>query len=184
MILAVAAVAAELADLPGEALGIGAVAAGARLARILATRRPEAVVLVGSAGAYPGGPAVGTACRVRRVGLADGAAALGRAYVPRPPAPIACDRELLADLDLPWADALTVGAVTTDPTLAAALARGWQLEHLEAWGAALACREAGVPFAAVLGVANLVGPTAHEEWRANRALAEAVAREAVAALLS
>ena len=41
-----------------------------------------------------------------------------------------------------------------------------------------------MPFVAVLGVANVVGPTAHEEWRANRALAEAAAREAVATLLS
>jgi 3-methyl-2-oxobutanoate hydroxymethyltransferase len=47
---------------------------------------------------------------------------------------------------------------------------------------ALACQEAGVPFLAVLGIANEVGPQAHAQWRAHRAEAEAAARRAVGVL--
>jgi len=42
-----------------------------------------------------------------------------------------------------------------------------------------ACHAAGVPVAAVLGVANRVGPEAQAEWRANHAR---VSRELVEAI--
>ena len=46
---------------------------------------------------------------------------------------------------------------------------------MEAYGAALACQDAGVPFCVVLGVANQVGPEAHAQWKAHRVEAEQAA---------
>lgn len=177
--LLVASTREELGDLPGEVCGIGTVIAGVRTARLLLERRPEAVVLVGTGGAYPGGPAVGSAVAARRVGLGHGIAAMGLGYVPRAPQPIACDPGLLGRLGLPEVDVLSVGAVTTDPVLARRLADGWVVEQLEAFGVAAACRELGVPFVAVLGVVGEVGPDAHSRWLTHRGAAQEVAREAV-----
>jgi nucleoside phosphorylase len=63
----------------------------------------------------------------------------------------------------------TTLAITTDDALAAKVAdlRDGDVEHLEAFAFAEACVEANVPFAVVLGVANLVGSTAREQWRQN-----------------
>jgi purine-nucleoside phosphorylase len=183
MILFVAAVREELGDLPGEPLGIGPVLSAARMARVLAEQRPSGVVMVGTAGAYPGGPAIRKVCKARRVGLADGAAAMGLGYTPRPPVPIPCDRRLFSKVDAVEGDVLTVGAVSTDMVLAGRLSDGWQVEHLEAFGAAAACFDAGVPFLAVLGIANKVGPEAHAQWLVHRNAAQDAARAAVLHLM-
>ena len=182
--LLLAAARQELGDMEGEVVGVGPVVAAATAAAILARRRPVGVVLVGTAGAYAGGPPIGPAIAGDRVGLSWGVAAMGLGYVPRPPAPIDADPGLLARVDAPRAAVLTVGAITTDPTLARRLADGWQVEHMEAFGVAFACAEAGVPFVACLGVSNVVGPDAHEQWLTHRDAAQHAARDAVRRLFS
>lgn len=181
--LVLAAVDEELGDLPGIAVGIGPVAAAATAAAVLAERRPSAVVLIGTCGAYRSGPPIGTVVVADRVGLSFGVAAMGLGYVPRPPAPIACATDLVAGVVGPRLSVLTCGAVTTDPVLADRLSDGWACEHLEAFGVAFACQAAGVPFAAVLGVANVVGPDAHVEWLTHRETAQAATRAAIRPLL-
>lgn len=181
--LLMAAVAEELGDLNGVPVGIGPVASAAGAAAALASHRPGAVILIGTCGAYPGGPPIGSVVVAERVGLAFGVAAMGLGYVPRPPGPILCEASLTETIEASRVAILTCGAVSTDPVLVGRLADGWHCEHLEAFGVALACREAGVPFAAVLGIANLVGPDAHTEWLAHREAAQRAARLAVAPLL-
>jgi purine-nucleoside phosphorylase len=183
VILVLAAVAEELGSLPGRTVGVGPVVAAATAAHLLTELRPDAVVLIGTAGSYRGGPPVGQACAARRVGLADGAATMGLGYVPRPPSPLPCDPRLLARANLPVVDVLNTGAITTDPVLAGRLADGWQVEHLEAFGVAAACAAARVPFVALLGIANQVGPDAHAQWLTHRNAAQDAAREAAAALI-
>ncbi len=177
--LLLAAAREELGDLDGEVVGIGAVNAAARTATLLARLRPEAVLLVGTGAAYPGGPEVGTAVCAARVGLSYGVAVMGLGYLPRPPAPVACEPALTASLDLLHVPVLTVGAVTTDSVLAARQADGWDVEHMEAFGVALACAQQEVPFAAVIGIACHAGAHAHAHWLMNRDAAQRVAREAV-----
>ncbi len=155
-----------------------------RLARILARDQPDGVIMIGTAGSYPDGPRIGEACVARRVGLSHGVAVMGLGYVPRPPAPIPCDPRLLSRVNLDPVDVLTVGAITTDAVLAGRLGDGWQVEHLEAFGAAEACSQAQVPFLAVLGISNRVGPEAHTQWLAHRSEAQAAAREAIRHLVS
>jgi purine-nucleoside phosphorylase len=135
--------------------------------------------MIGTAGAYPGGPPIGSAIASARVGWGYGVATLGLGYVPRPPSPVEGDPALLDLLGLPRHHVLTVGAVTTDLALAQRLSDGWTVEHLESYGVALACREAGVPFVAVLGISNDVGPDAHVQWLTHRDAAQEAARLAV-----
>jgi futalosine hydrolase len=182
--LILAAARQELGDLEGEVVGVGPIVAAARAAEILARQKPSRVVLVGTAGAYPGGPAIGSAVASSRVGLSYGVAAMGLGYVPRAPRDIPADPDLLARLHIEPHAVLTVGAVTTDPTLARRLADGWTVEHLEAFAVAYACQRAGVPFVAVLGIASKVGPDAHMQWLEHREAAQAAARAAVAPLLT
>lgn len=177
--LYVAAVAQERGDLPGEVLGVGLVAATASMARLCAERRPDAVILVGTAGAFPGGPPVGGVVVGTRLGLGAPAALLGLGYQPLAPPILAADPTWVARFvaagALP-ATILTQLAITTDPALSARLAADWAVEHMETYGAAWACHVAGVPFAAVLGITNMVGPKAHAQWLAHRAEAEAAVR--------
>lgn len=174
----------ELGDLPGEVCGIGTVLAGVRTTRLLLDRKPSGVILIGTGGAYPGGPSVGSVVMARKIGLGHGIAAMGLGYVPRAPQPVSCDPRLIARLGLPVCDVLSVGAVTTDPVLARRLADGWVVEQLEAFGVAAACRELEVPFAVVLGIVGEVGPDAHSRWLTHRGAAQAVARDAVRAVFA
>jgi nucleoside phosphorylase len=184
VLLIVSATREELGDLPGQPLGLGAVVSAATMGALVERERPDAVVMLGTGGAYRGGPALGTAVAGRRFGLSAGVAALGLGYVPHPPSPIEADLGLLSLLTLPRVDVLTVQAITTDADLADRLSDGWQMEHMETYGAAWACARAGVPFAAVLGITSQVGPEAHTQWLLHRHEAQACARAAVAPLLA
>lgn len=177
--LVVSAVAEELGELDGVALGVGVVVAAATCARVLAERRPSRVIFVGTAGTYPGGPAPGGVVCARRVLLASVGGVLGLGYVPRAPGPL--DVEPVPGVQA--VDVVTVQAITTAPALVERLAALGQVEHLEAYGVALAAAAAGVPCSIVLGLPNRVGPDAHAEWQAHRATTEAAARAAVAAAL-
>ncbi len=181
--LVLAAAREELGDLPGEVVGVGPVVAAARAAVLLERLKPSAVVLVGTGGSYEGGPAIGSAVAAQRVGLSWGVAAMGLGYVPRQPVTIEADPGLLARLPSPRHNVLTTGAITTDLALARRFADGWTVEHLEAYAVAHACKEAGIPFVAVLGISNRVGPDAHVEWLTHRDEAQAAARAAITALL-
>ncbi len=177
------AVAHELGALPGVALGVGPLAAAAAATRFLLETRPEAVVFVGSAGAYPSGPQVGSVVVSGALGLASTAVALGLGYQPQAPAVLSSDDGLIAASALPFARVLTVSAITTDAALMARFAPEWEVEHMEAYAVAFACAEAGVPFAAILGIANRVGPGAHAEWLRNHAAVEASARGSAEGML-
>jgi len=181
--LVMAAVREELGDLEGEVVGIGPVVAAARAAAILERRRPERVILLGTGGSYPGGPPIGAVVASEMIGLSPGVAAMGLGYVPRPPAPVPGDEATLVRLAVERHAVLTVGAVTTDLTLARRLSDGWTVEHMEAFGVAVACQIAGIPFVAVLGISNAVGPDAHVQWLAHRDQAQDAARAVVRGLL-
>lgn len=175
MIQLVCATSEELGPFPGLELGLGSVRVAAKLAAHLERTRPQAVVIVGTAGSLPGGPPVGSVVTAKRIGFSPGVAAMGMGYVPKPAPPIYCDPTLVGSLGLHEVDVLTVGAVTTDSVLVNRLSDGWQCEQMEAYGAALACQQAKIPFAALYSIANLCGPEAHSQWLAH----VAEAREAL-----
>jgi hypothetical protein len=84
---------------------------------------------------------------------------------------------------LPLADVACPLAITASARAAATATRisGCALENLEAFAVARAAAEVGVPFAAVLGVSNHVGPRGHRQWQQNAKLAAAAACDAVLA---
>jgi nucleoside phosphorylase len=172
----------EIGPFPGIELGLGSVEVAARLAAHLAHNRPEAVLIVGTAGSLPNGPPVGSVVAAKRMGYSPGVAAMGLGYVPNPPLPIFCDPTLILSLGLPEVGVLTVGAVTTDSVLVDRVSDGWEIEQMEAYGAAMACQLAKVPFAAVYGIANKCGPDAHAQWLANVAQAREAACAAIEGL--
>jgi nucleoside phosphorylase len=174
-------------------VGVGLVEAALGASRALARRRPRAVVLVGTAGVYPRSgraPAVGDVVVARRIHLVSVSVARGLAYFPGPmPVTAACDRTLRSDLarsaaarqvDVACPSAITRGAAAAT---ALATAAGAAVENLEAFAVARAAAEVGVPFVAVLGIANQVGPRAHAQWAAHGAEAAARACSGLRAFL-
>jgi nucleoside phosphorylase len=171
-----------------SAVGIGLPQAAVGAALRTAEARPGAVVLVGTCGAYSGaGLRVGDVVVARRVLLVDPAVVDGAAQFPDPMS-LASEADPamhagLARVGASPADVATTLAVTVDDRLAAriAAATGAGVEHLEAHGVASACATLAVPFAAVLGVANVVGSGAREQWRLHhRSAAEAAIRALLA----
>jgi nucleoside phosphorylase len=186
-----------LSDVAARVVGIGLPMSAAGAAMQLAELRPRAVVAIGTCGAYasdgpPGASegtspalAVGDVIVARRVQLTDASVVSGVAQFPEP-------MSVAIDADPALADALeragarranlaTTLAITVDDATAARIARaaGVQVEHLEAFGVAAACAARGVPFGAVLGVANIVGARARDEWRMHHRRAAAAAAEVV-----
>ncbi|MGA2447353.1 MAG: hypothetical protein ABTD50_01615 [Polyangiaceae bacterium] len=166
--------------------GVGLVQATVGALWSLRDCRPRAVVLVGTCGAYAGsGFGLGDVVTARAIRLVEPAAV--RAQAQFPPAlstTFAADPGLASELTqagaLP-ADVATTLAITVDDALAGDIARDTEcgVEHLEAYGVAAACARAGVAFAAVLAVANVVGSRARSEWQANHVTAEANAARIV-----
>ncbi len=162
--------------------GIGLPAAAAGAATHIAELEPAGVVLVGTCGAYvTAGLALGDVVVARRLHLVDRGSLIAQAEFPEP-------ISVIVDANGPMTDALsarskrtyalaTTLAITVDDSAALRIAEGLgaHVEHLEAHGVAVACAARGIPFAAVLGVANFVGARGREEWRRHRVVAEAAA---------
>jgi purine-nucleoside phosphorylase len=184
-------------------VGIGLVEAAIGTARVLADgrgRAPDALIFCGTAGAYGRDLAPGRALVVADELVLVSSAVVGRqAYLPeRVPTRVPASRRLSQSLlaaarrvSRPDGGAVEEGAVasplaiTRDARLARALAAATsaRAENLEVFAVARAALAWGVPFAAVLGIANRVGPAAHSEWQTHQAAASAMACAAIAELL-
>lgn len=181
------------------AVGVGPAAAAAGTARLLALAeaagRPYRTVLsAGIAGGFPGRAAVGGLILARRSIHADlGAETPDGAEVPLDQlglgasAAATADPAVLAELRqrLPAAvvgDVLTVAAVTGTARRGEWLAErhpAAAAEAMEGYGVACAATGAGVAFAELRSVSNLVGPRDRSSWRIGEALAALTAAAAV-----
>jgi purine-nucleoside phosphorylase len=146
--------------------GVGALAAAATTARMIAERRPGRVVFLGTCGRYDD-----------RLGLFDclwAAEAIatsleevrGEAYRP------AIERtRWAASLSgpLPGHAVAVPPAITRTLEGARTLAVVAPAEHLELTGIYAACEAAAVAFGGALVVVNDVGPDAQAQWKANHA---------------
>ena len=171
-----------------KVIGIGLPGAAVGLTARLPSLQPRGVVLLGTCGVYAG---VSIALRgvavARSVRLVEPAAVDKRAAFPDPMSLVHAAHAgmsgALAATGGHASDVANTLAITTDDALAERVARETKcgVEHLEAFGAASACAAFGVPFTAALGVANVVGARARDEWRANH---RAAADAAIAVVLS
>jgi futalosine hydrolase len=181
-----------LAMLP---VGIGAVEAAVGAARAIAAARPARVIFAGTAGIYARTRptvALGTVALASELILVSTAALRGDGYLPAPQ--VVRDESaaaLCAELrgrrypEVPMLPVACPLAITRTAALGNRIARatGAGLENLEAFAVARAARAAGLPFAAVLGVANEVGPAGHQQWRDNHLAASRAACRVIAQLL-
>jgi nucleoside phosphorylase len=166
-------------DVVLAAVGVGTVDAAVGATAAIARANPARVIFVGTAGVYPRAARavpVGAAALAGEVRLVSTATLRGDAYHPAPLVSTAettpALRAHLARAGGANAPAVVTVACPLAITQSASLARrigatGAALENLEAFAVARAAAAAGVHFAAVLGVSNVVGPRAHAEWRAN-----------------
>jgi futalosine hydrolase len=175
-----------------EPVGIGAIDAAVGAAGAIARARPARVIFVGTAGIYgrekEARQAIGTAVVAGEILCMSTAALKGEAYLPGPMVvQVPTSRSLQTALASGRAEQPRDVACPLAITRSAALGRriaeatGATLENLEAFAVARAAAAASVPFAAVLGVANRVGPAGHDEWQrhhraASRAACELIAR--------
>jgi len=188
---------AGLLDLPAQvrqrvvlaSVGVGLVEAGIATAQLLAKNQPDFVLLVGTAGVYPVQPlALDQAAIAQRVRLLPQILSGKHAYLPAIiPTEVRTSPTLVRALRkatrLPYADVACPMGITATKQAAVAAGKlsGCALENLEAFAVARAAAVANVPFAAVLGVANHVGPNGHREWeRHAKAAAESACRAVVA----
>jgi nucleoside phosphorylase len=164
--------------------GVGTVDAGIGAAAAIARTKPERVIFVGTAGVYPAAARelpVGTAVLAGELRLVSTATLRGDAYHPAPlVATAATTPALRSRLARAGAPSIATVACPLAITQTTALAKriaatGAALENLEAFAVARAAATAGLHFAAVLGVSNVVGPRAHAEWRANHLAASRAA---------
>lgn len=174
-----------------KAVGVGLPNAVAGTVLRVMQLRPRAVVLVGTAGHYPGSSlSLNEAVVARRIQLVDPAEVEGRGAMPDP-MPRSVESNPMLALGLmggraPTVDVANTLVVTTDDVLSQRIHQttGCGLENLEAFGIANACALHSVPFAAVLGVSNRVGATGRDEWRAHHKTAAQFACEIVLRWLS
>ena len=178
------------------AVGVGGIDAGIGAARAIAEVEPARVVFVGTAGCYAaraGALSIGAVALPEELVLCSTAALRGDGYLPAPlvqRAPVS--GALLADLRRASPEAVagdaaaTPLAITRTVGLARRIARGTgaTVENLESFAVARAAAHADIPMAAVLGIANHVGPRAHAEWRRNHVAASKAACAVVWAWLS
>jgi purine-nucleoside phosphorylase len=147
-------------------VGIGAVTAAAATARLLADRKPEAVLFLGTCGRYDGRLEL-FQCLWASEAIATSLEELrGGAYRP------GIERvRWVSTLEgpLPSHAVAVPPAITSTREGAALLAAVAPAEHLELTGVFAACHAAGVPCGGALVVVNDVGPEAQAQWTANHA---------------
>lgn len=179
-----AAIRAALPRADVAAVGAGPAAAAAGAARLLALKSYEAVLSAGIAGAFPGRAELAATILGARSIAADLGAESPEGFLPidtlgfgtnTQPA----DPALLKTLQnaLPHAltgDILTLTTVTgtaeTTKKLAGAHPEALA-EAMEGHGVATAAAQAGVPFAELRTISNLIGPRDRKSWRLPEALA-------------
>jgi nucleoside phosphorylase len=157
-----------------KVLGFGAAVAAASCARGILALAPRGVVLIGTCAVFPGLPQYRPYDVIlpAKAQLLDANVLARRAAFPDPMQTSAETHGLLrAALGAcaPRAAQAVVGTMTaplTDDALAAAIhpASGCEADNGELFGVAVACQASNVPFAAVLGVTNIVGSTGRHDW--------------------
>lgn len=159
-------------------LGIGSVEAAMTASGILARGSWEALWFVGTAGILPGARfEVGQAVET---GLVMASHAPGE----RLPGPLA---ESLKAGMAPAEGGVHVwssqGVSETRDLAEFAASHAAHIENMELWGVARAAQRAAVPWGAVLGLSNEVGPVAQAQWLEHRHRAAAAACQRMAEIL-
>ena len=161
--------------------GVGTPRAAAAVAHALALGKShgsfvDAVLFLATAGAYAEQLPLGSAYLVSNVSWSDGDLLEKKSYLPGLKSgteQLSCDLAPFSGSEL---TAISTPGISLDLELSKKLAKHGDLENLELYGVALASEAFGVPWGASLGVSNVVGPDAHEQWRGNHLIASKAAQ--------
>ena len=155
-------------------IGVGLVAAAVGATLAIAKAKPDAVILIGTAGWLKGkdrAPMLGTAHVIDKAAIPPDLSNGIHAYLPDLiHAELRCDpgltRLFLQDSHHPLSVVCPLG-ITKSRVAARNLLRSTnaQLENLEAYAVLLAAQAARIPSTAILGIANHVGPEGHQQWK-------------------
>jgi nucleoside phosphorylase len=158
-------------------LGVGALAAAARLAARLTQHQYARVIFTGTCGVIDTTSIpIGSVVTARRTLWADPGVLLGNHYIP--------DRvstEVTLQGHFPnvlFMDVVScMGITQTDQGRLQLQQRfGNVAENMEAFAVAWVCADHHIPCDIVLGVSNRIGPTAHDEWKAHHLAASRAAQ--------
>jgi futalosine hydrolase len=194
-VLLVAATSRELTAVTGAhagavdtlVTGVGMVATAAHLARTLATSTPDLVLNVGVCGAFDRALTPGTVVNVVTDGLSEFGVEDGPVFVPADAVGLIAPNDppytagrlvnpfhiaIAALAALPRVDGITVNTVHgDDASIAAVMARCQpQVESMEGAAFMYACLLAGVRFAQVRSVSNVVERRNRDAWQLDEAL--------------
>lgn len=151
-------------------VGVGAVAAAAKLSLFLERSRKKysRLIFVGTAGVYEkklsAKKCVGSAVEIQKIVASDGCLARGHSYFPTG---ISQLYKCRIEPKFLSATCVNTPSITTDSEVANCLAELGDVENLELYGCVTAAVLHELPWQAFLGIANIVGPDAHLEWKAN-----------------
>lgn len=167
-------------------IGVGLVAAAVGTTVAIAKTRPDAVLLIGTAGWLKGkdrAPKLGTAHVIDRAAIPPDLSNGIYAYLPTLiHGEFPCDPNLTTlfrqGSHPPFSVVCPLG-ITKSRVAARNLLRSTnaQLENLEAYAVVAAAKKAQIPCAAILGIANHVGPEGHRQWKTHGKQAAAAACE-------
>ncbi|MBM3382248.1 MAG: hypothetical protein FJY29_07390 [Betaproteobacteria bacterium] len=162
--------------------GVGSPRAATALTHLLSVSKfhgsqPDAVFFLATAGAYASQHALESAHFVSAVSWCDGDLLRGDSYLPGLKSGYERLQAGLEPFSSATLSALSTPGITLAPELSRVLAGQGDFENLELYGVALAAEDFGVPWGAVLGVSNVVGPEAHPQWREHHLKASHAAQE-------
>ena len=169
-----------------RAVGVGLIESSAGAERAIAEVQPDRVVLVGTAGHFPGGTlAIGGLVVAKRATLV----VRQHEYVPAiMPTQVDADHDLASLfaelLGAPLVKVASPVGVTCTDEEALRLGEGRaQVEQLECFAVLAAAARAGLPATAILAISNQVGASGATEWQQHRERAERAALDALARVL-
>lgn len=150
-------------------LGIGLVAAAARLGQLLSEHRPQHVIFTGTAGSSDlTVAAMGSVVRASHVHLLDSATLQGQSFFPPLMTTTIESATTTLFATLPTLPLLSPLAISATASHVAQLQTQWgsYLENLEGFAVATACLAAQIPYDIIVGISNAIGPDGHQQWQA------------------
>lgn len=150
-------------------LGVGLVNTAATLGQILERHPISCVLFTGTCGALPSSSlTIGDCVRAKTIYLGDLASLTRDAFFPEiMPTTITPTRFLDAPKSLPEMDVFCPLTITQSEAGAGLLQKKFPdgvVENLECFAVAQIAVQRNLPFEAVLGVSNFIGPNGHTEW--------------------
>lgn len=151
-------------------VGIGAIAAASTTTALIAQHAPSHILFTGTCGILTPSPlSIGEVVRAKTIHLGDIGALAGDNHLPEAmTTPITSIHFLDSQNSIPERDVFCPLAITHSETGAALLRQnfpGGCVENLECFAVAWAATQNRLPFEAILGISNTIGPNGHAEWK-------------------